>query len=365
MEKTPKIDITVVVCAYNEEKIIKSCLTNLSNQTYPSDKYEVVVINDNSKDNTEKIVLDHLASSDTSSPKITYAKIEHGGLSVGRNTGISLASGEIITFIDGDAVPTKNFLEEIFKFFKEHQDINCVGGVVNLLEPCNNFAKVYHYSTFVPMMHTPVAIIGTNMSFRKHVFDQIGGFYEQFLRRGDETAVFLKGRGIIKSAVSENIVIYHDQPDNLEGWLRTTKDNGYFSAAILYLNNYLDSKELKNSTYFFYVVKNSLLISIPVALLVAYVLIGNLAALVVGIIYAMYLTKKFFISGVITRKIKWFNKFAPTELRSLKNYLILIYMASVAAVKSDFGFIEGLKKFRDSNWKSDKKIGKIVFKEVN
>ncbi len=52
MSLPDKLFISIVVCAFNEERLLKSCLESLAGQTYPSDKYEIIIIDDESTDRT-------------------------------------------------------------------------------------------------------------------------------------------------------------------------------------------------------------------------------------------------------------------------------------------------------------------------
>lgn len=91
----PKISIIVPV--YNTEKYLKKCLDSLINQTFKD--IEIVIINDGSTDNSEKIIKEY---EQKYSDKIKSYKKENGGLSSARNYGISKANGEYIAFVDSD-----------------------------------------------------------------------------------------------------------------------------------------------------------------------------------------------------------------------------------------------------------------------
>ena len=90
----PKISIIVPV--YNTEKYVKKCLESISNQTLKN--LEIIVVNDGSSDNSGRIC-DAVAATD-SRIKVIHKKNE--GVSVARNTGIDIATGSYIGFVDGD-----------------------------------------------------------------------------------------------------------------------------------------------------------------------------------------------------------------------------------------------------------------------
>lgn len=89
--------LSVVVPVYNVEKYLDKCLDSLVNQQI--DDYEVIIVNDGTKDNSQLIIDKYVK--DYPSVVKSYIK-ENGGLSDARNYGIKYASGEYITFLDSD-----------------------------------------------------------------------------------------------------------------------------------------------------------------------------------------------------------------------------------------------------------------------
>lgn len=88
--------ISVIIPAYNSQDTIERCLNSIQNQTYKN--IEIIVVNDGSKDDTEKIVSDLQAEDN----RIKLFSIPNGGVSNARNTGIDNATGDFITFVDSD-----------------------------------------------------------------------------------------------------------------------------------------------------------------------------------------------------------------------------------------------------------------------
>lgn len=100
------VDVSVVIPTYNKKDFLEITLTALGFQTYPLEKYEIVVINDGSTDGTETLV-----SSLKVPYQINYTHQENQGYSGARNRGIEKASGKTIIFIDDDCIPTPTFIE--------------------------------------------------------------------------------------------------------------------------------------------------------------------------------------------------------------------------------------------------------------
>ncbi len=89
--------LTVVIPVYNVEKYLRECLDSIVNQTYTN--LEIIIVNDCSPDNSEDIILEYQKSD----PRVKYIKHEKNLFQGGaRNTGITNATGEWITFVDSD-----------------------------------------------------------------------------------------------------------------------------------------------------------------------------------------------------------------------------------------------------------------------
>ena len=96
--------ISCVVPAYNVSGYIERCIDSLMKQSYS--KYEIIIVNDGSTDNTGKIIQKYLKSD-----KVKIINQHNQGLSAARNTGIANAVGEYITFVDSDDWVDLDFLK--------------------------------------------------------------------------------------------------------------------------------------------------------------------------------------------------------------------------------------------------------------
>lgn len=98
--------LSIIVPVYNLENYIATTLDSLLSICF-SDEYEIIVINDGSIDKSESIIRDYQQKY----CQITLCSIEHQGVSNARNVAISKASGEYITFVDGDDTVEPDFFE--------------------------------------------------------------------------------------------------------------------------------------------------------------------------------------------------------------------------------------------------------------
>ena len=100
--------ISVVIPTYNRLPILRQCLQALESQNLqaPVDRYEVVLVDDGSTDDTVRWLDSHA----TSFPHVRLIRQDHGGPAAGRNRGVEEARGDVIVFIDSDLVVTPDFL---------------------------------------------------------------------------------------------------------------------------------------------------------------------------------------------------------------------------------------------------------------
>ena len=113
------IKVSIIVPVYNVEKYLDKCLKSLVNQTLKD--IEIIVVNDGTKDNSQKIVDKYVKKY----PKLVKSYIkENGGLSSARNYGLKYVNGEFISFIDSDDWVRKDMFEKMYqKAKKEDLDI--------------------------------------------------------------------------------------------------------------------------------------------------------------------------------------------------------------------------------------------------
>lgn len=108
--------ISLILPVYNVELYVEQCLLSCINQNIPSTDYEIIVVNDGTKDNSLEIV-NRIASQ---YDNIIVVSQENAGLSAARNKGLSLAKGDYVWFIDTDDYIKESCLKEITEKFENN-----------------------------------------------------------------------------------------------------------------------------------------------------------------------------------------------------------------------------------------------------
>lgn len=230
MNAPEQILVSVIVCAFNGEKLLRSCLDGLAMQTYPRDRYEVLIIDDESTDSTFDIVSDFINNQKNNALNMRLVRIQHGGLSVARNLGIQLSKGKIVAFIDQDAVADKCWVAEIFKAWEAVPDADAIGGRTEIRNATDRIANFLYTVYYEPM--DQYGIIGTNMSFRKERLLQVGAFGDPFTSRGDETFLLHKMGNERKEVKWPDARVFHDWPVSVRQWIKERISNGEMSRLI-------------------------------------------------------------------------------------------------------------------------------------
>src|SRR5579862_2632146 len=101
------MDCSVVVPFYNAERTIEKCIHALMAQSYPADRYEILMVDNNSTDTSANIVRSY--------PAVHYLKEGKQGSYAARNNGIAAAKGTVVAFTDPDCVPREDWLEQIMR----------------------------------------------------------------------------------------------------------------------------------------------------------------------------------------------------------------------------------------------------------
>lgn len=113
--KNYEIPVSVIVCVYNGQDTIKRCLDSILTQTM--EKFELIIIDDGSKDNTLKICQEYLKQDN----RIRIKHQENRGPMIARKQGLELAEGKYILFLDADDWCENNMLEKMYSFAHENE----------------------------------------------------------------------------------------------------------------------------------------------------------------------------------------------------------------------------------------------------
>ncbi len=196
--------VSVLIPAYNEEKVIGRILQRMTELTYPKDKLQIIVIDDASTDDTGNIA-------ERYSKTCCYIKVVHRNEKEGRkgkasalNAGFKHAEGEIIFCFDADYYPQRDILEKLTKEFVDPKVGAVQGRVIVLNEPQNIVTRLVALERIGgyridQQARDSLGLItqfgGTVGGFRRTLLESLGGWDESILAEDTDLTfrVYLAG----------------------------------------------------------------------------------------------------------------------------------------------------------------------------
>lgn len=224
----PHPQISVVVCTRNGSATLGPCLAALGRQTYPN--HEIIVIDDGSTDNVPQIA--------QSFDFVRYLCQEPSGLSVARNFGASMATGEIIAYTDDDCVPDEDWLQQLALAFDDPQWI-AAGGPNIPPPPRNRIEAIVAHAPGGPshvLLNDEEAehLPGCNLAIRKTALDSIGGFNPIFKTAGDDVDVCWRLRDTGgKLRFCPGAFVWHHRRFTVRAYLRQQRGYGHAEAQLM------------------------------------------------------------------------------------------------------------------------------------
>ena len=223
--------VSVIVPVYNGERTIGNCLKSLLSLNYPSSRIEIIIVDNNSKDNTYRIIQEF--------PVISLIEDKIQSSYAARNTGLKESKGEIIAFTDSDCIADKDWILKSVECFRDEK-IGCVAGRIEGFSPsnyieeylirhgylCQDTSTLKHW--FLPYAQTANAI------YRREVINAIGTFEENWVSAGDSD---LTWRMLLHTHYTltycPDSLIYHVHRSTLKGLFNQRKTWGH-GEVLLY-----------------------------------------------------------------------------------------------------------------------------------
>lgn len=187
--------ISVIICTYNRERYIYNVLQSIAEGNLSKESYEIVLVDNNSSDNTkgecDRFMADY--------PKIRlhYCIEPNQGLSYARNCGIRESKGDVLAYVDDDALVNKEYLSTYADFFERNPQAVAAGGpILPEYDGCDEPEWMSHYTRQLVTgklwlgekeREFPGGAFpgGGNAAYRKSVFDAIGLFNVELGRKGN------------------------------------------------------------------------------------------------------------------------------------------------------------------------------------
>lgn len=185
----PKTTVSILIPARNEAANIQACLQSVCQQDYPSELFEILIIDDHSTDETANII-QAFSQSVEDKPSIKLIKLEdhtnheiHSGKKAALKTGISEAKGELIVTTDADCEVPADWLKLLVSFYEKNNSA-FIAAPVNFHKGRTQIEKFQSLDYMGMMLITGAGIHGqfgwmsngANLAYPKAIFEELNGF---------------------------------------------------------------------------------------------------------------------------------------------------------------------------------------------
>jgi glucosyl-dolichyl phosphate glucuronosyltransferase len=280
--------ISVIICTFNRAKYITQAMQSLHNQTLAKELFEVIIVNNNSSDNTTAICENFISENNASN--FYYLNEPKQGASFARNTGAVIAKAPLLCFMDDDAVANEVYLENIVQFFEQYKDADALGGrIIPQYIPAepewmsyyvSSLVGNFEYSKEITVFKSGKYPLESNMIVKTEDFIKINGFNEALpgvigtLRIGGEGKdLFFKLQALGKKVYySPNVKVQH-----IIEVEKLTREYMYRVASGIGRGEKVRTKKMGQLTYFKKIMEYFLKLGAAVILGFKYLLEGNAA----------------------------------------------------------------------------------------
>jgi len=209
--------ISVIIPAYNVENEIGDCIESINKSVYKRQNYEIIIVNDGSKDNTKEVIKRICKDS----RNMIYYHKRNGGKGSAINYGIKKAKYDCVAITDADCIVDKNWLKNISKGF-QNDKIGYVHGFTYKKNPTNILSKIQQASKLAIHdygYYRNVEYNGASIAFRKEILRSVGGYDTTTISTTDSTAEKVRDAGF-KSKYLKNAIVYSDSTTRLIPYLK-------------------------------------------------------------------------------------------------------------------------------------------------
>lgn len=179
--------VSVIITTYNRAKIIPMCMDSLIAQNFPREDFEIIIINNNSTDNTEEVIEKYIEENPETNIKYYY--VPRPGQVYARQIGILAAKNEILSFTDDDGILSPEWLKEIVRVFEMREDVVGVAGKINIRWDETPPEWIYEYENYLGKLdygdkikfEVGMYMNAGNLSIKKNKLIEVGGFNPEMI----------------------------------------------------------------------------------------------------------------------------------------------------------------------------------------
>lgn len=212
--------ISIIIPALNSEKTIERCINSIIIQSYPREKYEIIVVDGDSKDNTVK------KAKKAGADSVIIEKCTPGR---SRNIGVNNSHGELLVFLDSDCEVQEGWLQTIEKELGTKDAITgpLLNGTKGLISWAEYFLKFSEFNEFKKESKVKF-LIGGNQACKKNVFELAGGFPDKLTAEDVALGKSLADVGVSCYFIPSMKVLHRGGATKLDNFFEKMKMDGMY-----------------------------------------------------------------------------------------------------------------------------------------
>jgi glycosyltransferase involved in cell wall biosynthesis len=181
--------VSVAVPTRNRADLLEGCIACLTRQQYPTERYEIIVVDDGSRDTTPVVV--QQAARRSAEPAVRYLVQRHRGANAARNAALRVSAGDPVCFVDDDIEAPPEWLGKIVSAALGHPTAGCLGGPMRARVGAPLGSRVLERLGEIELDLGPESrevryVWSGNMAVRRHAVAAVGAFQEHRLPGHDE-----------------------------------------------------------------------------------------------------------------------------------------------------------------------------------
>ncbi len=274
--------ISVVVAARNASHTINTCVEALRAQTLDEPIHEIIVVDNNSTDNTAEVAAKAGA---------TVVWQPKPGAAAARNAGIAAASGDIICVTDADCRPVPQWLDEVSTPLRKNRSLSAAKGTyrTDQSQLTARFVQLEYEDKYdILAKQETIDFIDTySAAYRRHALLEVGGFDESMTYLEDQELSFRLAKSGHDMVFHPEAVVYHLHADSPLAYAKKKYLIGYWKAKVVSLYPNVAVRDSHTPQVMKIQMLLAMLLAVTIASAIISPLVGLVASLLVLVVFAM------------------------------------------------------------------------------
>jgi len=210
MQNKYSIKVSVIIPVYQDKDGLIDTVNSIIAQDFPKDRYEIIIVDNNSKDDTKQIAME-LRNAHPDLIKVVHQDQIQSSYAT-RNAGVKAAKADICCFIDADMKADIRYITKVLDHFNKDEELMYFGCNVQILNSTSTISAVMNRKSGFKMKHyfeKSNFVTTACLSVRRKIFEQIGYFDDRLESSGDKEFGQRAHAAGLKQHYDNSLILYH------------------------------------------------------------------------------------------------------------------------------------------------------------